>query len=71
MRSRMAQLAAIAGQAGRRAPGVTVYSVRPDRSVLDHYAELGVERCVVMAPSQRDSTTVIAELGRRLVGAPA
>ncbi len=71
MRSRMAELAAVAADACRPVPGVTVYSVKPDREVLDHYAELGVERCVVMAPWRGDAAGAIRSLGRRLLGTPA
>ncbi len=71
MRARIAELAGIAAQAGRPVPAVTVYSARADRAVLDHYAELGAERCVVMAPGQVATTTGLRKLGRQLVGRSA
>jgi probable F420-dependent oxidoreductase len=57
---RLAELAQIAAEAERPAPSVTLHAARPDAAVLGHYAELGVERAVLMLPSQPDVLPVIA-----------
>jgi probable F420-dependent oxidoreductase len=68
MADRMAALAALAAEAGRPVPSTTVYAARPDRDVLDHYAELGVERAVVMLPPRDDAVAAVEQLGRVLIG---
>jgi probable F420-dependent oxidoreductase len=58
---RLATLQEIAAEAGKPVPTVTLTAVRPDRGVLDHYAEMGVERAVMMLPFGPDVLPTIAE----------
>ncbi len=56
---RLAALGALAGDAGRPMPEVTLYAARPDRAVIDHYAELGVERVVlIIGPDKNPVATI-------------
>jgi probable F420-dependent oxidoreductase len=59
---RLARLRELAAEAGRDTPDVTMYAVRADRAVLDHYAEAGVERCVVMLPPRGDTVAAVTSL---------
>jgi probable F420-dependent oxidoreductase len=58
---RLAELAGIAAEVGKPTPAVTLHAVRPDAGVLGHYAELGVERAVLILPPQADVLPVIRE----------
>jgi probable F420-dependent oxidoreductase len=58
---RLAELAALAAEAGRPTPPVTMYWVRPDRGVLDHYASLGVDRAVMLLPFEPDVMPTLRE----------
>jgi len=58
---RLAELADLAAVAGKPVPGVTTYWVRPDRGVLDHYAELGVERAIMILPFDADVLPTVRE----------
>jgi probable F420-dependent oxidoreductase len=58
---RLATLKELAGEAGKSVPTVTLTAVRPDRGVLDHYAEMGVDRCVLILPFVADVLPTIAE----------
>jgi probable F420-dependent oxidoreductase len=58
---RLTELAEIAAEAGKPAPAVTLTGVRPESGVLDHYAELGIERAVLILPLQADVMAVIDE----------
>src|SRR5207248_6781643 len=49
---RLAKLRDLAAEAGKPAPATTMYLVRPDRGVIDHYAELGIERAVFLLPTR-------------------
>jgi probable F420-dependent oxidoreductase len=59
----VAQLRAMAADRGRPAPSVTVFAGRPDQSVLERYAEAGIDRCVLMLPPQPAAET-LARLDR-------
>jgi hypothetical protein len=50
-------------------PPVTLYLARPDRAVVDHYAELGVERVVFLLPTRGDALGAVKDIAAR-VGAP-
>jgi probable F420-dependent oxidoreductase len=56
---RLAELEAIAAEAGKPVPSVSLTGVRPDRAVLDHYAAMGLERVILVLPLQRDVMPVI------------
>ena len=58
---RLTELAAIAQDAGKAVPSVTLSGARPDPQVLDHYAELGIDRCVLILPLQPDVLDVIRD----------
>jgi probable F420-dependent oxidoreductase len=61
--TRLEHLRGISADAGRAdVPTVTMYAVRPDRGVLDHYAGLGVERCVLMLPPRGDAVAAVRGL---------
>lgn len=62
---RLAELRRRAEAAGRPAPSVTMYAARPDRGVIDHYGELGVERVVVLVPPVEDTLAAIRDLAAR------
>lgn len=47
---RMKQLQEMAQQAGRGKIPVTVFGVQPRPEVINHYAEIGVERCIFWLP---------------------
>lgn len=61
---RLAALAEVAGEAGKPVPPVTLYLVRPDRAVVEHYAELGVERAVFLLPTRGDAVTAVEEIAK-------
>lgn len=58
---RLAQLRAIADEAGKPMPSVTVQAVRPDAGVIGHYEEQGVERCILMLSASHDPIETIRE----------
>jgi probable F420-dependent oxidoreductase len=58
---RLAELAEIAGEAGKPVPSVTLYAARPDAGVLGHYASMGIERAVLILPPMADALPVIRE----------
>ncbi|HWB65414.1 MAG TPA: LLM class F420-dependent oxidoreductase [Mycobacteriales bacterium] len=58
---RLAELAEIADAAGKPVPSVTIHAARADRGVLDHYAELGIERSVLILPTRGDALPRIRE----------
>jgi probable F420-dependent oxidoreductase len=58
---RLATLAELAHDAGKPVPGVTMYWSRPKREILDHYAELGVERTVMLLPFEADVMPTLRE----------
>jgi probable F420-dependent oxidoreductase len=64
---RLTVLAEVAAEAGKPTPPVTVYIVRPDRAVVDHYAELGIERCVFLLPTRGDAVAAVRDLAGRLI----
>lgn len=66
MPERMALLGRLAAEQGRPRPSVTAYAVRPNRDVLDHYADLGLERSVVMLEDESDAMLELHRLGREL-----
>lgn len=63
---RIATLRELAAAAGRPMPAVTMYAARPDRGVIDHYGELGVERVVLLIPPVEDTLAAIRDLARRI-----
>jgi probable F420-dependent oxidoreductase len=58
---RLAALEQHAAEVGRPAPSVTLHAVRPDAGVIGHYAELGIERCIVILPPREDALPVVRE----------
>lgn len=66
MTERMALLGRLAAERGRAVPSVTAYAVRPDRAVLGHFADLGLERSVVMLGDESDAVRELDRLGREL-----
>jgi probable F420-dependent oxidoreductase len=61
-RERAAAFAEVAAAAGRDAPPVTLYIVRPDREVVQHYADGGVERCVFLLPTRGDAVAAVRDI---------
>jgi alkanesulfonate monooxygenase SsuD/methylene tetrahydromethanopterin reductase-like flavin-dependent oxidoreductase (luciferase family) len=61
---RVGELAAIAAEAGKPTPAVTLTGVRPDRAVLEHYADAGLERAILMLPFDADVLPVVRECSR-------
>jgi probable F420-dependent oxidoreductase len=58
---RLGELAEIAADAGKPTPSVTLHAVRPDAGVLGHYAEMGIERAVLILPFEADVLDVVRE----------
>ena len=53
----------MAAEAGRGPVPVTIFGVRPDPAVIEHYREIGVTRCVFGLPAA-DADTVLPILRR-------
>ena len=73
---RIAELQRMAADAGRGPIPVTIFGVRPDPSVINHYREIGVNRCVFAMPSAPAETVLpilerCAEAAREFEGAAA
>lgn len=60
---RIAELQRMASAAGRKPIPVTLFGAQPRREVLDHYAEIGVERCVFWL-AQLSGDEAIAQIDR-------
>jgi probable F420-dependent oxidoreductase len=58
---RLAELADLAAEAGKPVPSVTLHAVRPDAGVLRHYADMGIERAVLILPFHADALPVVRE----------
>jgi alkanesulfonate monooxygenase SsuD/methylene tetrahydromethanopterin reductase-like flavin-dependent oxidoreductase (luciferase family) len=58
---RLAELAEHAAEVGRPVPRVTLHAVRADAGVLAHYAELGLERCILILPPHADALPMLRE----------
>lgn len=58
---RMTEFREIAAAAGKPTPSVTLTGVRPDREVIAHYAEMGVDRVILILPMVRDVMPAIDE----------
>jgi len=58
---RLGELAEIAAEVGKPTPSVTLHAVRPDAGVLGHYAEMGIERAVLILPFQADVLAVVRD----------
>jgi probable F420-dependent oxidoreductase len=58
---RLADLRDHAAEVGKPVPSVTLHAVRPDAGVLSHYAELGLERCIVILPPLADALPTLRE----------
>jgi 2-methylisocitrate lyase-like PEP mutase family enzyme len=63
----LAALREMAAEADRPVPAVTLYLVRPDRDVVAHYAELGVERVVFLLPTRGDAVSAVRDLARKVM----
>ena len=50
MTDRMRTFAELAEAAGRPMPEVTAYAATPDPAIVEHYARLGISRCVYLLP---------------------
>jgi probable F420-dependent oxidoreductase len=59
---RLAELQRLADAAGKPAPPVTLYLVRPDREVVEHYANLGIERVVFLLPTRGDAIGALRQI---------
>jgi len=64
---RLSTLADVASAAGRPTPPVTMYLVRPDRGVIEHYASLGIERCVFLLPTRGDAVAAVREIAGQVL----
>ena len=65
---RLEELRQLAADAGKPVPEVTLYWVRPDAGVLAHYAELGVERAVILMPFHEDVLPTVREWAALIPG---
>ena len=65
--ARLATLAEVAAEAGKPVPPVTMYLVRPDRGVVEHYAELGIERAVFLLPTRGDAVSALRDLAGKVL----
>lgn len=63
---RLATLGDMAEATGKPTPAVTLYLVRPDRNVVEHYAELGVERAVFLLPTRGDAVGAVRDIARNV-----
>jgi probable F420-dependent oxidoreductase len=61
---RLDELGRLAEEAGKPRPPVTLYLVRPDREVVRHYAELGVERVVFLLPTRGDAIGALRQIAK-------
>jgi len=64
---RLDRLRELADAAGRPMPPVTIYLVRPERAVVEHYAELGVERAVFLLPTQGDAVAAVHDIAKQVL----
>lgn len=64
---RLSVLADVAAEAGKPRPPVTLYLVRPDREVIDHYESLGVERAVFLLPTRGDAVSAVDDIAKRVL----
>jgi probable F420-dependent oxidoreductase len=64
---RLDTLRSVAAEAGRPVPPVTMYLVRPDRGVIEHYASVGIERCVFLLPTQGDAVAAVQEIAGKVL----
>ena len=62
MTDRIAQLATFAAEAGRPMPEVTAYACTPKREVVEHYASIGVARCVFNLPPTGDAVAALKQI---------
>jgi probable F420-dependent oxidoreductase len=58
---RLTELAEHSAEVGKPVPTVTLHAVRPDAGVLSHYAELGLERCILILPPHADALPTLRE----------
>jgi probable F420-dependent oxidoreductase len=63
---RLAELDELAAQAGKPRPPVTLYLVRPDRDVVDHYESFGVERVVFLLPTRGGAIAALRQIAADL-----
>jgi probable F420-dependent oxidoreductase len=64
---RLQTLRSVAADANEPVPPVTMYLVRPDRAVIDHYASLGIDRCVFLLPTQGDAVVAVREIAGKVL----
>src|SRR3954465_9681117 len=64
---RLATLRDVAAAAGRPTPSTTMYLVRPDRAVIQHYESLGIERCVFLLPTQGDAVAALTDIAEKVL----
>jgi alkanesulfonate monooxygenase SsuD/methylene tetrahydromethanopterin reductase-like flavin-dependent oxidoreductase (luciferase family) len=58
---RLQELADHAAEVDKPVPSVTLHAVRPDAGVLAHYAEIGLERCILILPPHADALPTLRE----------
>ncbi|HVT64915.1 MAG TPA: LLM class F420-dependent oxidoreductase [Mycobacteriales bacterium] len=58
---RLTELRDYAAEVGKPEPAVTLHAVRPDAAVLGHYAEIGLERCILILPPHTDALPTLRE----------
>jgi probable F420-dependent oxidoreductase len=56
---RIQELNRMAAEAGRGRIPVTVYGAQPREEVLNHYAEIGVDRCIFWMPSATEADAMV------------
>ncbi|HEU5033920.1 MAG TPA: LLM class F420-dependent oxidoreductase [Mycobacteriales bacterium] len=63
---RLQTLARVAAEAGKPVPPVTLYLGRPERDVVAHYDELGVQRVVFLLPTRGDALAAVKDIAARV-----
>jgi probable F420-dependent oxidoreductase len=64
---RLATLREVAESSERPTPSVTMYLVRPDRSVVEHYGSLGIDRCVFLLPTRGDAVDAVGTIAKQVL----
>ena len=64
---RLTRLRELADAAGAPVPPVTLYLVRPDRAVVEHYGSLGVRRVVFLLPTRGDAVAAVGDIAKAVL----
>ena len=64
---RLETLTRLAGDEGAPTPPVTMHLVRPDRDVVAHYSDLGVQRCLFVLPTRGDAVGAVRDIAKQVL----